>query len=255
MVCLWAVVAPAEGVAVILEAVVAETNDGAASVTMRVAAVFVGTVLVAAGVSVVLTRLAEVIGVVEFVFWALLEVFTTLIRVSISVILVFAAMAMVIGSLAVVVGTVDINIVEVVDGFRNFETFSEAAFVVNESVAKEIGKDFVAAVVVIGGAGAVTVFLANILVLTVETATVGTMKFDVEIAVLILGVSLVAVRKEEVFSWTAVVAVWVSVMVPGTTAEVVGAVLLTVSVVAVAAVVVAFVKLEVAVAATRLVLG
>lgn len=38
------------------------------SVTMRVAAVFVGTVLVAAGVSVVLTRLAEVIGVVEFVF-------------------------------------------------------------------------------------------------------------------------------------------------------------------------------------------
>lgn len=44
-------------------------------------------------------------------------------------------------------------------------------------------------------------------------------------------------------------------MVPGTTAEVVGAVLLTVSVVAVAAVVVAFVKLEVAVAATRLVLG
>ena len=250
MVCLWAVVAIAEGVAVIVEAVVAETNDGVASVTMRVAAVFVGTVLVAAGVSVVLTRLAEVTGVVEFIFWALLEVFTTRIRVSISVILVFAAMAIVIGSLVVVVRTVDINIVEVVDGFRNFETFSEAAFVVNEAVAKDIGKDFVAVVVVIGGVGAVTVFLANILVLTV-----GTMKFDVEIAVLILGVPLVAVRKEEVFSWTAVVAVWVSGIVSGTTAEVVGAVLLTVSVVAVAAVVVAFVKLGVAVAATRLVLG
>ena len=250
MVCLWAVVAIAEGVAVIVEAVVAETNDGVASVTMRVAAVFVGTVLVAAGVSVVLTRLAEVIGVVEFIFWALLEVFTTRIRVSISVILVFAAMAIVIGSLVVVVRTVDINIVEVVDGFRNFETFSEAAFVVNEAVAKDIGKDFVAVVVVIGGVGAVTVFLANILVLTV-----GTMKFDVEIAVLILGVPLVAVRKEEVFSLTAVVAVWVSGIVSGTTAEVVGAVLLTVSVVAVAAVVVAFVKLGVAVAATRLVLG
>ena len=250
MVCLWTVVAIGEGVAVIVEAVVAETNDGVASVTMRVAAVFVGTVLVAAGVSVVLTRLAEVIGVVEFIFWALLEVFTTRIRVSISVILVFAAMAIVIGSLVVVVRTVDINIVEVVDGFRNFETFSEAAFVVNEAVAKDIGKDFVAVVVVIGGVGAVTVFLANILVLTV-----GTMKFDVEIAVLILGVPLVAVRKEEVFSWTAVVAVWVSGIVSGTTAEVVGAVLLTVSVVAVAAVVVAFVKLGVAVAATRLVLG
>ena len=131
-----------------------------------------------------------------------MEVFTTRIRVSISVILVFAAMAIVIGSLVVVVRTVDINIVEVVDGFRNFETFSEAAFVVNEAVAKDIGKDFVAVVVVIGGVGAVTVFLANILVLTV-----GTMKFDVEIAVLILGVPLVAVRKEEVFSWTAVVAV------------------------------------------------
>ena len=217
---------------------------------MRVAAVFVRTVLVAAGVSVVLTRLAEVIGVVEFIFWALLEVFTTRIRVSISVILVFAAMAIVIGSLVVVIRTVDINIVEVVDGFRNFETFSKAAFVVNEAVAKDIGKDFVAVVVVIGGVGAVTVFLANILVLTV-----GTMKFDVEIAVLILGVPLVAVRKEEVFSWTAVVAVWVSGIVSGTTAEVVRAVLLTVSVVAVAAVVVAFVKLGVAVAATRLVLG
>lgn len=131
-----------------------------------------------------------------------MEVFTTRIRVSISVILVFAAMAIVIGSLVVVVRTVDINIVEVVDGFRNFETFSEAAFVVNEAVAKDIGKDFVAVVVVIGGVGAVTVFLANILVLTV-----GTMKFDVEIAVLILGFPLVAVRKEEVFSWTAVVAV------------------------------------------------
>lgn len=69
-----------------------------------------------------------------------------------------------------VVGAVKIATAEFVNGFRNFETLSEAVFVVNEAVGKDIGKDFVAVVVVIGVVGAVIVLLGNILVLGVSTA-------------------------------------------------------------------------------------
>ena len=250
VVCVWAAAASAEGVAVVVETVAVEANDG-------VAAILSTTVLVAAGVSIILTRLAEVIGVIPVIVWTILEVFSTLTVVSVAVVLIVAAMAVVIVSLtAGVVGAVKIATAEFVNGFRNFETLSEAVFVVNEAVGKDIGKDFVAVVVVIGVVGAVIVLLGNILVLGVSTAVaVWTIKLDVGVAALLSSFPLVVVRKGDVPSWAVVVAVWATVIVFGTTAEVVGAVLLSAIVGPVAAVVFVFVKVEVAVAATRVVLG